>query len=376
MKRFIDCVFPSKTCNLRCHYCYITHTGSFGAKPPVFPYSAEQIGRALAPERLGGICHLNVCGEGETLLPRGVLDILYRILQAGHLIMVVTNGTMTERFETIWKWPREIRSRLGFKFSYHFLELKRLGLLNVFWTNVRKTRDAGCSISVELTPSDEMIPFIREAIDQCVGQAGAVCHVTVARNERYPGYPILTSLPRERYLETWGVFNSDLFAFKLAVFGQKRREYCYAGEWSAVLNLCTGTLKQCYKGRCLQNIFQDVARPIRFEAIGHHCPEPHCYNAHAYLTLGVIPELATPTYDTMRNRRCEDGSEWLNPEMKACMQSKFANVNKQDRRIKKVLMDLKGEPHAIRQWIGARARTIRLARLPGLAGHQGGAHAP
>ena len=74
MKRFIDCVIPFRTCNLRCPYCYITHTKSFGEKLPVFPYSAEHIGRSLSAERLGGISLINLCGEGETLLPPEVGD--------------------------------------------------------------------------------------------------------------------------------------------------------------------------------------------------------------------------------------------------------------------------------------------------------------
>ena len=40
-------------------------------------------------------------------------------------------------------------------------------------------------------------------------------------------------------------------------------------------------------------------KPIRFEAIGCKCTQPHCYNGHAFLTLGDIPELNTPTYASL-----------------------------------------------------------------------------
>ena len=44
---------------------------------------------------------------------------------------------------------------------------------------------------------------------------------------------------------------------------------------------------------------------------------------HAFLTLGVIPELETPTYADIRNRVCEDGREWLSKEVKDTIYSIF-----------------------------------------------------
>lgn len=340
MKRFIDCIIPFRTCNLRCDYCYITHTKSWGQKLPVFFYDADHIGLALSAKRLGGICLINICGEGETLLPQETVEVIYSILKNGHYVMVVTNGTLTKRFDDIADLPADCLDRLLIKFSFHYLELKRKNWFDVFFENVQKVRNAGCSISLELTPSDEMIPYIDDAISLCNKRVGAICHVTVARDERNPSLSILTKQTRSDYENIWNRFQSELFKFKMRVFGKKRYEFCYAGLWSGVLDLVTGDLKQCYSGKLIQNVFEDIERPIRFFPVGSHCPQPYCYNAHAFMTLGVIPAIRTPRFAEMRNRLCDDGSEWLTPTMKTFLEKKLFEENMELNWIEKQLYEI------------------------------------
>ncbi len=340
MKRFIDCIIPFRTCNLRCKYCYITHTKSWGQKLPEFHYNADHIGQALSVKRLGGISLINICGEGETLLPPEIIDIVYNILKNGHYVMIVTNGTVSKRFNQLTEFPVEYLNRLLFKFSFHYLELKRKTWLNIFFENIRKVRKVGCSISLELTPCDEAIPHIDEIISLSVNELEAKCHITVARDEKRASLPILTKYSRTEYENIWNTFDSDLFKFKMQVFNRKIHEYCYAGLWSCVLNLVTGDLKQCYGGKLLQNIYNDTERPIKFSPIGHHCRQPHCYNAHAFMTLGVIPSIITPPFAEMRNRFCNDGSEWLTPVMKSFLQKKLKDENDELNRIKKNLFKI------------------------------------
>lgn len=329
MKRFIDCYIPVTTCNLRCNYCYITQTRKFRNKLPFFQYDADHIRRALSQERLGGVCHLNFCGGGETLLPPEIIGITRALLEEGHYIMIVTNGTATGRFDEFCRFPRELLCRLGFKFSFHYLELKRRKLLDKFFENIQKVRKAGCSFSLEMTPNDELIPYIDEIKAICVERVGAYCHITVARDESTIGdnKPILSRYSRKEYQKIWGQFDSAFFDFKMSVFGVKRKEYCYAGLWSATLNMGTGDFSQCYYTYIKQNIFKDIYRPIRWKAIGKNCLQPHCFNAHAFMTLGVIPSVPAPTYASLRNRVCKDGTEWLTPEMKTFLSNKLENAN-------------------------------------------------
>lgn len=331
LKRFIDLYVPVTTCTLHCHYCYIYHTGLFKNKLPEFKYAPEIVKKALSKERLGGTCLINMCGGGETLLPPQITDYIRVLLENGHYVMVVTNGTVSRRFDEITQFPPELLSRLFFKFSYHYLELKKKNLFDLFFSNIRKMRDAGCSFTLELTPNDESIPYIDEIKAKAIEEVGAVCQITIARNEVAPtrDNPILTDLPHEEYFRTWGVFDSDMFEYKKTIFGQKRKEFCYAGDWSFVLDLGTGIMRQCYSHFKTQQIFDNPETPIDFTPVGCKCSLPHCHNGHAFLTLGCIPEHKCITYAQLRNRVCVDGSEWLKPNVKEFFSCKLKDNNRE-----------------------------------------------
>ena len=328
LKRFIDIYVPVTTCTLRCHYCYITHHRLFNGALPKFKWDPETFAKGFAKERMGGTCMINMCGGGETLLPPDMPKYIRALLAEGHYVMVVTNATVDRAFDEIAQFPKEYLDRLFFKFSYHYMELKKRNLFDKFFTNIRKMRDAGASFTLEATPSDELIPYIDEMKSLSVKEVGAVCHVTVARDEHDMGtLPILTKMSADEYKKTWSTFKSEFFDYKFSVFLQKRTEFCYAGDWTLWLDMSTGVLHQCYCDLYGQDMFEDISKPLVFKAIGHHCQQPHCYNAHAFLTFGAIPEHISPTYAEIRNRVCKDGTEWLQPRMKAFMSQKLKENN-------------------------------------------------
>lgn len=328
IKRFLDIYVPVTTCTLRCHYCYITQHRLFEGALPTFKYSPSYVRQALSKKRLGGTCLINLCGGGETLLAPQLTEYIKELLEEGHYVMVVTNATVSRRFDEIADFPRELLAHLFFKFSYHYMELKKRNLLDVFFKNVCKMRDAGASFTLEATPSDELIPYIQEMQDAAFQHVGAINHVTIGRDERVPGeLPILTDMSTDDYKKTWSVFHSEFFDYKMSIFGVKRKEFCYAGAWSLYVNLGTGDASQCYCSYFHQNIFEDIDKPIIFKPIGNNCKQEHCYNGHAFLVLGLIPKLPAPTYGEIRNRVCADGTEWLKPEMKSFMSSKLYESN-------------------------------------------------
>lgn len=344
IKRYIDCYIPVTTCTLRCPYCYITQHRLFEGALPKFKYSSEHVRKALSKERLGGTCLINMCAGGETLLAKEVLDYARALLEEGHYVMIVTNGTISKRFDEIAAFPRELTKHLFFKFSYHYLEFKKRNLMDRFFDNIRKVRDAGCSFTLELTPSDDAIPFIDDIKAIAERELGAINHVTIARDEKDDNeLPMMTSLPRDKYIATWGTFNSMMFDYKLTIFGDKRKEFCYAGDWSFYLNMVTGVMTQCYKSYTSHNIFENPDKTIPFQAIGRHCMEHHCYNGHSFIVLGDIPELKSPTYAELRNRVCKDHTEWLQPDVKAFFSSKLYESNKEYTPIQKILSDMKIE---------------------------------
>ena len=359
IKRFIDCYVPVTGCTLRCHYCYITQHRLFDAKLPKFKYTPEHVRKALSRERLGGTCLINLCGGGETLLPPEVPAYAKALLEEGHYVMIVTNATVDKRFDEIAAFPPELTKRLFFKFSYHYMELKKRNLLDRFFSNIRKVRDAGCSFTLEATPSDELIPYINEMKQAAIDNVGAINHITVGRDERDPvRLPILTSMSKDEYKRTWESFNSSFFDYKMSIFEIKRKEFCYAGDWSFYLNLATGIMTQCYCSYYSQNIFEDPKKPIRFKAIGNNCNQHHCYNGHAFLVLGNIPELKAPTYGEIRNRTCADGSEWLKPEMKHFMSTRLYQSNKEYSPFEKFLTNTSIKGIIIKDKIRCRLKRI------------------
>ena len=272
---------------------------------------------------------VNFCACGETLLAPEMVDYIRVTLEQGHYVMVVTNCTVDKAFDRMCsEYAPELFKRLFFKCSYHYLQLKQRGLMDRFFGNIQKVRDRGASFTLELTPHDELIPYIDELKQVAIEHVGAIPHVTVARDEHYmTNLPILTNLSREEYKRVWGQFDSVLFDFKLSIFNQPRHEFCYAGCWTFALNMAKGELRQCYQTIYSQNILDDPDKPIRFMPIGHYCREPHCFNGHAWLGFGAIPEFQAPTFAAMRNRVCADGSEWLGVECKDAMLTKLCQTN-------------------------------------------------
>ena len=332
IKRNINLHIPVTTCTLHCPYCYVFHRGLFKNKIPDFKYSPEVVQKALTKERLGGTCLINMTADGETLLPPTMVDYVRVLLENGHYIAIVTNGTVTRAFDAMLSYPEEYRSRLFFKFSYHYLQLKEKNLLDLFFNNIRKMRDAGCSFTLEFCPHDEAIPYIDEIKQRSIDELGAPPHCTIARDDISPSNqrPVLSKMSEEEYWKTWGVFDSEMFNFKKTIFGKKRCEFCYAGDWSFFLYLGTGMMTQCYGGTFKsQNIFDDPEKPIKFVPIGYNCPLPHCHNGHAHLTLGDIPEIDSTTYADTRNRVCPDGSEWLKPNVKHFFSCRLKDNNRE-----------------------------------------------
>lgn len=362
IKRFVSCYVPVTTCNLRCHYCYITQHRLFNGPLPQLKYSADTVRKSLSINRLGGIALINFCGGGETLLPPKVLEYVRALLEEGHYVMIVTNATLSKRFDEVTAFPPELTKRLFFKFSYHYLQLKERKLLDVFFSNVKKARDAGCSFTLEITPSDELVPYISELTELAIKEVGAKPHVTVARDERDPNsMPILTKMSDEDYVKTWSVFQSELFSFKKSIFNVKRKEFCYAGDWSFLVNLGTGMMSQCYYSYVSHNIFDDYTKPIPFKAVGCNCGQYHCYNGHAFLVLGDIPELKVPSYADLRNRVCTDGSEWLKPEMKSFMNTYLWETNQEYSDQKK--LEVNNEISWLRKKMKLKKRIRRLAKF-------------
>lgn len=334
IKRYLDVYIDTETCNFRCHYCYIALTERFGKQLYKMKHTPEEIRSAFSKERLGGACVINLCAGGETLLSPDVLPTVRALIAEGHYVMIVTNGSMTNRFEEVRDtFSDEEKAHLFFKFSFHYLELLRQNILEKYFANVNMMHKAGCSLTVELTPNDELLDRIGEIKDVCMKHLGALPHITIARDDRTGGINHLSKLGWEDYKKAWSVFDSALFDFKSNIFYRKRKEFCYAGEYSLYININSGVYTPCNCGRRLGNIYTD--KKIHFDAVGH-CKLPHCYNGHSWIALGCIPimrfaernpRIRVPTYAEERDRVLQDGSHWLKPSFQHVFSTRASESN-------------------------------------------------
>ena len=327
IKKLILCHVPISACNLRCQYCYITLTKSWDAPHPKFRYSPEYIGNALTKERLGGPCFFNLCGSGETLIPAEMPSIIRELLTQGHYVEVVTNGTLSARFAEIAALPKDLLERLSFKFSFHLRELERLGFMDAFFRNIETMHRCGCSFTVELPPADDLVPRVEEIKGICRARLGALCQLTILRDDRKPDIPVLSGVDLDEYYRNWESFDSDMLNYKQTIFNRHQNEFCYAGAWSFYFDLATGDARKCYAFPTQINLYQDPNASLDFPAVGYNCPLAHCYNGHALMTFGIIPGQTDVTYADIRNRTRSDGTEWLNGKMKAFMSSKLQESN-------------------------------------------------
>jgi len=312
MKKFIDIHVPVTSCNFKCKYCYVTQMGKNGTEKMEFKYDVDTFKRAFSRERLGGDCLINICGLGETLIPEKLIDYVRALLEEGHYVMIVTNGSLKNRFIEYSLLEEELRERLFFKFSYHYLELKRLNLIDTFFENVNIIKKANCSFTIEITPYDELEKYYDELREVCYRNTGAYPHVTIPRAEDEQNIPLLSTHSIDDFAKIWEK-DSDLFRFKKSIWGVKRKEFCHAGQWSGLVDLGTGFFTPCYCIRAQKrNFFENLDKKFVFYPVGKKCKMPHCYNGHSFLTLGNIPEIDTYHFDEVRNRKCVDGTYWLN----------------------------------------------------------------
>lgn len=323
--KYIDCMVPVGRCNLKCKYCYVGK--SEGTSDMYFYHSPKFIRKALSKKRLKGIALINFCSDGETLLCKDIVKIVEELINEGHYVSIVTNGTVNRIIDELININVDL-THIFVKFSFHYMEFKRLGLLDNFVKNVNKVYKAGCSISIEITPSDDMVPYIDEIKEFSINAFGALPHITVTRDESVKSFKILSGYTYEEYKTIWGTFDSEMFDFKMKNVGIRRFENCMAGVWSLHLNLESGDLYKCTHNPYLDNIYEDLESEINLEPVMDRCCLPYCYNCHSYLALGTVPEIDAPTYYEVRDRKMKNGEHWVRGDIKEIFEQKlYVNNN-------------------------------------------------
>lgn len=338
LSKLILLYIPTSICNNRCEYCFINHTDSWNEEKELFKYSVDQMLQGLTKKRLGGTCLINLTAKGETLLYKDLVPLAEGLLKEGHYVEIITNGTVKKVIEQFLEFPKEYQERLFFKISYHYKEMLGKKKEEVFWENVERIKASSCSFSLELMPYDELNNCVEDIIEQCENHVGAPCHATVGRDDSDKNKGLLTNLSREEYVEKWNQLDSQMFKLKMDLFGVKRKEFCYAGKWSIIIDIASGKAGQCYGRPFTQDVFKDPNKPIEFFPVGYTCLQPFCFNGHSHVALGMLPDVKAPTYEQVRNRVCKDGTEFLKPGCKEFFSQKLSNNNKQYNFVQKIFI--------------------------------------
>lgn len=261
LKGFIEVLIPITLCNLKCHYCYVIQRDNRTNDPGTVGHTPNEIRRALSKESLGGQFYISLCGAGETMLVKNLGEIVKNLLEEGHYVNVTTNGTITKAFDEFFRIiPEELLPHLNFSFSFHYLELLRLKQMDKFWDNISKVRTNGCSFVLQINLCDEYMPYWDEIKKLSIEKIGAPPQVAATRKEHNleNDVELYTSLSREDYEKKGDEFQSPLFKFTMKNFMVKRKEFCYAGKWSFVLNLQTGIMRPCYCSLSHINIYKQL----------------------------------------------------------------------------------------------------------------------
>lgn len=327
-KKYIDITVPVEACNFRCSYCYISQYHKMDRKKSVFNYSVDEVVKGLSVKRLGGKCLINLCGIGETLFSQYTIDLAKGLLTQGHYVIIVTNGcAQIKSYLQLADFPKEYLNRLIVKFSFHYVELKKRKLLDTYWKHVNIIRKSGAGISLEMCPSDETMQYKEEIKKVCLENVGALPHVTIPRSEKEKDYPIITEHTPSDFINFWKEFDSDMFDIKVKSFGVKRTEFCYAGLWSAYLNIGNGELYPCHCQNAIsKDIFKNLNEKIPFKPVGI-CKAPYCVNAHCGMCMGCLPDVKVQDFSTTRDRICKDGSHWISKECRDFLSQKLYDNN-------------------------------------------------
>ncbi len=337
IRRFLNCLVPIYKCNLKCTYCYLAQRGTKNQDIEEFSHSPQIIAEALAPKRVGGICLVNLCASGETLLSAKTVELIKLLLKDGHYVSVVTNNTISKHIKML----TELQGieRLFLKCSFHYIQLKKYGLLNDFFDNIDRLRNAGISYTIELVADDNAAIMYDEICRLMKEKGEALPQILECRVDPSNDIRRLT-LDQYHHKEFWSKYNSDLYNAQQQLWGLKINKFCYAGDLSAEINLETGEVTQCIGTRVIQNIYSETDH-LRFCAIGNNCKLSHCFISYAWQGLcGNVPEIIYPNYAKLRNRYRPDGSEWLTSTIKDAFGKKCIEAIKTYSDEKKRLCDL------------------------------------
>lgn len=324
LNKFINIGIAIDRCNLDCSYCYLPNKNCKEIDKKIAK-NPKYVRMALSKKRLGGAALLNFCADGETLLWKEAPEVFYELLKEGHIISIITNGLITKTIRDILDTVGEYAENVFFKFSFHYGELKKKGVLDLFVENVHMVQKSKASFSIELMPYDEIEPYIEEVMAFSLKNFGALPQLTIGRDDQ-DGFKLLTKHSKEEYERIWSVFGSDMFNYKISNY-MKAEKNCDAGKSSLHINYDDGIIRKCVCEKIVGNIYRDFGEKLEYSPIDDACSIKYCFNNHGYVLLGCIRKNEELTYSQIRDRVTLDGEHWVKENMRKIFSQKCFRNN-------------------------------------------------
>ncbi|MDR0726818.1 MAG: polysaccharide deacetylase family protein [Rickettsiales bacterium] len=324
--KYMDLALFAFPCNMRCHYCYVGQYATDEERAQIMPmkYGPDDLEKALDKKRMGGTCVVTFSAAGETLITPIAMKYMHAILNAGHFLHISTNLTITKNIDEFISLPPETFSRLFFKASLQYLELKRLNLLDVFAQNCKKIWTANGTCALEIVPNDDLIPYIPEIKEYCLKNFGALPHLSMPRDEAVTEVALLSKYSLDEFARIWEDFYSEEFRFKVKMWERPVKDFCYAGKISCFVIINTGEMLTCPKSKIIGNFFEGDT--LKTEAAAK-CPQKHCFVCHNWLGFGSCPSVDETNYLLQRDRVTADGRHWVSERCRNAFRQRVCDNN-------------------------------------------------
>ncbi len=261
---------------------------------------------------MGGPAIIGIIGEGETLIPDKVVPFVHGLLEQGHFVEVVTNMSLTHRIDELLDTSKENLKRLLVKGSLHWNELKRLNKIDDYFNNINKVIEAGASSYPFLVISQDYLPFLDEIKTTCLEKLGELPHCTgslvfdnpddIKNEDIIKTCPECTPKFNEEMQEKFDSKIYDLFVKFLHI--KPTSKFCYAGEWSFIVNLATGDYYKCHFAPSEGDMFKKPQKTLNLTPIGHNCKASSCSLQYNFLSQGLVPEFKNlPNYSELLDKK-------------------------------------------------------------------------